>query len=77
MNGRNSFFGVYVTPSFEIWLKAQIALSSPEWLERGQLNVGLVDSLQAFPAQLYLPLGSLTSTVAHLFCLILSCKTPK
>lgn len=33
--------------------------------------------LQAFPAQLYLPLGSLTSTVAHLFCLILSCKTPK
>lgn len=30
--------------------------------------------LQAFPAQLYLPLGSLTSTVAHLFCLILSCK---
>lgn len=44
MNGRNSFFGVYVTPSFEIWLKAEIALSSPEWLERGQLNVGLVDS---------------------------------
>lgn len=44
MNGRNSFFGVYVTPSFEIQLKTQIALSSPEWLERGQLNVGLVDS---------------------------------
>lgn len=44
MNGRNSFFGVYITHSFEIQLKAQIALSSPEWLERGQLNVSLVDS---------------------------------
>lgn len=27
MNGRNSFFGVYVTPSFEIQLKSQSVLA--------------------------------------------------
>lgn len=57
MNGRNSFFGVYITPSFEIQLKARIALSSPEWLERGQLNVGLVDS----PAGISSPTPAATS----------------